>query len=262
MRSLRDFALLALPAALVLSGPARADGWGTIKGRVVYGGASVPAPVKADVEKSKDKEFCLKNGPVLLQEWEVNPKNKGVRWVMVWLAKDVDGKADTTAELPVHPSLAEPKTKDVVMDQPCCRFEPHVVGLRVGQNFVGKNSATIQHNINIIGNSVNQKISKNQLLLPGGTMRVDAARLRPYHIPNIIKCDIHPWMSGRVFVFPHPYFAVTDKDGNFEIKNAPAGKFRLVMLHEGGGWVASRQGKVITIEAGKTKDLGEFKAEK
>src|SRR5262249_47260706 len=118
------------------------------------------------------------------------------------------------------------------------------------------------HNTNIIGNSASPKASKNILLPTGGSVTIDASKFQPYHIPNLVKCDIHGWMGARVFVFPHPYFAVTDKDGNFEIKNAPAGKFRLVVLHEGGGWVAGRQGKLITIEASKTKDLGEFKAEK
>ena len=30
-------------------------------------------------------------------------------------------------------------------------------------------------------------------------------------------------MKARLLVRPDPYFAVSDKDGNFEIKNLPAG---------------------------------------
>jgi hypothetical protein len=33
---------------------------------------------------------------------------------------------------------------------------------------------------------------------------------------------------------PTPYFAVTDKDGNFEIKNIPAGKYTLKTWSEDG----------------------------
>jgi hypothetical protein len=35
-------------------------------------------------------------------------------------------------------------------------------------------------------------------------------------------------------VFDHPYFATTDENGNFEIPNAPVGKWRLVYWHEDG----------------------------
>jgi len=52
--------------------------------------------------------------------------------------------------------------------------------------------------------------------------------------PISYKCSIHPWMSGYVRVFEHPYYAVTDDDGKFEIKNAPVGKFRIVFWHESG----------------------------
>ena len=37
------------------------------------------------------------------------------------------------------------------------------------------------------------------------------------------KCDVHGWMNAYVGVLDHPYFAVTDKDGKFELKDAAAG---------------------------------------
>ena len=61
--------------------------------------------------------------------------------------------------------------------------------------------------------------------------------------PIPFKCDIHPWMKGYVRVFDHPYFAVTDEDGKFEIKNAPAGKWRIVYWHEN-GFHKGREGAV------------------
>ena len=100
---------------------------------------------------NKDPQACLKNGPIFSEEWVINPKNKGVKWVVVWLAKDDDGKADFGAKLPIHPALKALKSKSVTMDQPCCKFIPHVVVLRKGQDFIGKNSSTIQHNMNIQG---------------------------------------------------------------------------------------------------------------
>ena len=45
-----------------------------------------------------------------------------------------------------------------------------------------------------------------------------AAKWTPYHLPVSVSCSIHPWMKARVFCFAHPYFAITDENGNFEIK--------------------------------------------
>ena len=41
------------------------------------------------------------------------------------------------------------------------------------------------------------------------------------------KCDVHPWMFAWVSVFDSPYFAVSDKDGKFAIKNVPPGKYTI-----------------------------------
>jgi hypothetical protein len=77
-------------------------------------------------------------------------------------------------------------------------------------------------------------------------------------------------MKGSVRVFNHPYYAVTNDKGEFEIKDAPAGEFRIVMYHptanfinhdsekEGGG-VAGRFGTKITIKANGVTDLGKIK---
>ena len=46
-----------------------------------------------------------------------------------------------------------------------------------------------------------------------------------------IKCDVHSWMFTYAGVCEHPYFAVTDKDGNFTIKNLPPGKYTLEAIH-------------------------------
>ncbi len=46
------------------------------------------------------------------------------------------------------------------------------------------------------------------------------------------KCDIHAWMLAFVFVFDHPFFAVTNDEGEYEIRNVPPGIHELTFWHE------------------------------
>ena len=62
------------------------------------------------------------------------------------------------------------------------------------------------------------------------------------------SCAIHPWMRGVVRVFDHPYFAVTDTDGNWEIPHAPAGRYRIVYWHETAGYRGERNGETVIVE--------------
>jgi hypothetical protein len=74
-------------------------------------------------------------------------------------------------------------------------------------------------------------------------------------IPVKVGCNIHPWMGGYVVARKDPYAAVTDKDGNFTIKDLPAGKpleFRL--WQESAGYL-----KNATFKGGKTDSRGSFK---
>jgi hypothetical protein len=256
--------LLTAVAVLLASGTtALADGWGHIKGRVVLDEEKVLPPEKLNV--NKDQEHCLSNGDLLSEEFVVDSKTKGVRWVAVFIAVEKeDGTADHKAVPPLHDSVAKIKDseKAVVMDQPCCRFEPHLVILRKGQDLIGKNSSPVSHNMNINGEK--KYCPGNNFTIPGKTERTyRAAEWNPHKYPIKINCGSHGWMYAHVWCVSHPYFAVTDKEGNFEIKNVPAGKFRLIMWHDS-GWVVQEKGEgksgsngiQITVEDGKTLDMG------
>jgi len=257
LRSIRGglVAALSLATLFTVSSAANAEGWGTIKGRVVWGEAKLPARDKANVDK--DKDVCLAKGPILKEELVINEKNKGVKYVLVWLGDPKDAKnAKFTPK--IHPAL-EKIGKDVVVDQPCCMFEPRVVGLREGQKMIVKNPATIAHNFAI--NSGASGPNVNPLIPAGSDATVKGFVAKA--IPTPFNCSIHGWMKGYVGVFKHPYFAVTDADGNFKIEKAPEGKFRLMVWHET-GWVIqspsnpSDRGKIINAKGNET-DVGEIK---
>ena len=129
--------------------------------------------------------------------------------------------------------------------------------VREGQVLVAKNSAAIAHNFKWTGNPTTPNAGNNVLIAPGGS--IDIKGLVADRLPVKIECNIHPWMNGWVRIFDHPYYAVTDADGAFEFKDAPAGDYRLMVWHGSGGWLggaAGKTGKAITIKAGGVTDLG------
>lgn len=52
--------------------------------------------------------------------------------------------------------------------------------------------------------------------------------------PEIIPIvdEIHPWIKAFALVFPHPFFAVSNRSGVARIENIPQGKYQLRMWHE------------------------------
>jgi len=162
----------------------------------------------------------------------------------VWLL-DATDPAHPKAP-PIHPSLKEAREKEVVIDQPCCKFEPHAVALREGQVLIAKNSSDILHNFDWVGG---EGQSENRLVPARGQITIDV--LEASQKPFSVQCAVHPWMSAYFRVFDHPYFAVTDGDGKFEMKHAPAGKYNIVMWHEGMGWIQGvKTGRAIDVKAG------------
>jgi hypothetical protein len=227
-------------------------GWGTVKGRIIWGGAALPKPLELKVDK--DKPHCLSKGPILDEEWVVSPKTKGLRWTFVWLADTANPRKGA---IPIHPALKEIKKDTVEIDQPCCKFVPHVVALRQGQTLLVKNSAPIAHNFKYDGNPI-KGIGGNPLMPPNSKVPL---KLQADWMPIQISCSIHPWMRGAAMVFDHPYFAVTGEDGSFAFKNAPAGRYRLMVRHSSGlflGGAAGNKGRVIGIKADGVTDLGDL----
>jgi len=247
-------AAVGLSAVWLAPGAAQNGGgqWGTIKGRIVWGGKKLPERKKITV--TQDKDHCLAKGDLYDNEFEVDPKTKGLKDVFVSL------KAAPGGKLMIHPSLTEIKDKEVVMDQPRCLFSPRAVAIRKGQTLIARNSSPVQHNFNYSGIS---NSGQNLLIPPGKEIPLKDLKVEP-RIPIGVSCGIHPWMRGMVAVYNHPYFAVTKADGSFEIKLAPAGMQRLVIYKEGIGWRggakgAKDAGEPITVKAGGVTDLGELK---
>jgi plastocyanin len=119
----------------------------------------------------------------------------------------------------------------VVIDQRKMAFIPHVVAVQQGTTVDFLNSDPVGHNVYWPSVSGNKKLSHNLGTWPKGEKK-------PFQFNDLgvasLLCNVHPEMSGYVVVVPTPYFAVTDKDGNFEIKSVPAGKYTLKTWSEDG----------------------------
>jgi plastocyanin len=140
--------------------------------------------------------------------------------VFVYLKEGLAGKKFA---IPDQPAL---------IDQKGCWFGPRVVGMRAGQSLQVVNSDSVTHNIHPMP-SKNREW--NASMAPG-----DAPIRRKFSHPEVmvpVKCNVHRWMRAWVGVVEHPYFAVTDSAGAFQIPDVPPGRYTIAAWQESLGWV-------------------------
>jgi plastocyanin len=138
------------------------------------------------------------------------------------IAVYVDTIADKKFEAPAQ---------HVLIDQRKMTFIPRVVAVQQGTTVDFLNSDSVGHNVYWPSISGNKKLAHNLGTWPKGDKKSFQ-----FNDPGVasLLCNVHPEMSGYVVVSPTPYFAVTDKDGNFEIKSVPAGNYTLKTWSEDG----------------------------
>ena len=125
---------------------------GSIHGKVVWAEKKIPPRRKIE---AKNCPLPKEKQPLYSKSLVINPKNRGVKWTLVFLARlNKKGKADVNVKLPIHPTLQKIKEKKVWLDTPDCEFKPHIVCMRTGQHLVVENSAEVGHSINISGNGI------------------------------------------------------------------------------------------------------------
>ena len=122
-------------------------------------------------------------------------------------------------------------TAKPVVDQTKMTFVPHVIVVQVGTTVEFLNSDPVGHNVYWPSISGNKKLSHNLGTWPKGEKK--SFQFNDVGVASLL-CNVHPEMSGYIVVAPTPYFAVTDKSGNYEIKNVPPGKYTLKTWSEDG----------------------------
>jgi hypothetical protein len=129
----------------------------------------------------------------------------------------------------------DPPAGPAKLDQHGCIYTPRVLGVRVGQSIEIVNSDDTMHNVHALP-MVNQEFNKSQ---PKVNDRMTTAFTAP-EVMVRFKCDVHGWMAAHVGVVDHPYFAVSDAAGRFEIKDLPPGTYTLEAWHEKFGRSAAK----------------------
>ena len=134
--------------------------------------------------------------------------------------------------------------KAVDVSQKGARFEPRLVVVSVGQtvNFLNDENREIEHNV-----FSNSKAKKFDLGLFGPAKSKSVTFDAPG--PVLLRCSIHRYMDGVVFVSPTPYSSLVNKDGRYQIKDVPPGKWTVKTWQ--GRRRFAEQTIPVTVEADK-----------
>lgn len=236
-KSLQTMALgvvATLMAFTGLAGPADAKykeievkNGGTIKGVATWKG-EIPKLPPLTVFKHMDKCGQTSFNPALI----VDPASKGVKFVAIYLDGKIEegkpltaGKLDRDSSKTLHAGKDEKQRPESVL----CNFEEHVFSFVRTQKVGLYNMEDLLHNPH--GFSANGATIFN-IALPDRNRLIQKKFKRVKGMTRF-QCDTHVHMNAWMFGFAHPYFAVTDAQGKFEITEIPPGKYTVVGWHEG-----------------------------
>jgi len=207
---------------------AAAAGAATVTGKVTFSGG----PPQLEQIKMDADAFCkaAHQAPVYTQEVEVNG-NGTLKDVLIFVKSGVSGSYT-------------PPTEAVTLDQKGCQYHPHIFGIQAGQPLKILNSDGTLHNIHALP-KVNTEFNIGQPFQKMETIK----KFDKPEVPLRFKCDVHKWMGAYCGVFNHPFFAVTNDQGTFEIKGLPPGNYVIEAWQEKYG----AQDQNVTISGSESK---------
>ena len=199
---------------------------GSIAGSVMYAGGAVE---RSPVNVTTDQGVCGQT-PMLSAELIVDPTRNTIQNVVVSIKGISGGKSWSVPE------------DGLTLDQKGCSFDPHVLVVPAGQAFNILNNDGILHNVHTHGRN-NRPVNKAQpKFLTKLSMKLNEAEFVR------VTCNVHSWMEAWIVVAEHPYYAVSDENGSFQIDNVPPGDYTLEFWHE----TLGVQSRSITISAAET----------
>ena len=206
---------------------------GSIVGTVTYNG---PVPILPPIDMSASPA-CVQANPSPVRPPGILVGDGGTLANVAVFVKE--GIGNYTFDAPTTPAILSQKN---------CLYEPHVMALMTNQPFEIENDDPTMHNVHPMPKH-NRQWSNSQ---PAGSAALKSVFSRPEFAMPVL-CNIHPWMRAFVFVFDHPYYAITPKSGVFTLSNLPPGTYTIEAWHESLGTldqvvtIGPRESKVVAF---------------
>jgi len=206
---------------------------GEVSGKITFAGTK-PKPQKIMMDQDP---VCVQkhSGPVFAEDNQVNSDGT-LSNVFVYVKA---GAENYTFATPADP---------VVLDQNGCMYQPHVLGIMVGQTLKIVSSDPTTHNIHPMPKD-NMEWNMSQ---PPNAAPIEKKFARQ-EIMVPVKCNQHPWMRAYIGVTKSPFFSVTGSDGKFTIKGLPPDDYTIEAWTAVGGGAGQTQDQKVTIGAKETK---------
>jgi len=202
----------------------------TLSGAIAFEGE---APAVQKIQMGADPSCMLLHPDSINSDNVIVNENGSLKNVFVYVKEGVSGKFDTPKEA-------------VIFDQVGCLYSPKIFGIQTNQPLEIRNSDNTLHNVHAL--------SKNNpqfnLGMPIKGMKLKK-KFKNHEVMLKIKCEVHPWMAAYAGVLEHPFFAVTGDNGQFQIKDLPAGEYVIEAWHE----VFGTQTQSVSIGADADEEI-------
>src|SRR6266545_3483297 len=171
-------------AALAVSASLSSFSFAQVTGKVTLDGKP---PEAQPIDMSGVKDCAAKHADPVMEQTVVADDKGALANVLVSIKKE-EGQ-ELTGEVPKQAA---------VLDQKGCMYEPHVLGMMVGQEFLIKNDDEFLHNVHSLA-------STNPAFNFAQPNKDEGKKVEPMKAAEIfrVKCDVHPWMSAYIGVFEH-----------------------------------------------------------
>jgi carboxypeptidase family protein len=180
---------------------------GSISGTIRYSGKR---PAQKKIDMSEDPACVAAHHGKASDESLVVSSSGLLANAFIYVKSGLEGKRFETPTTPV------------VIDQNGCWFTPRVIGIQTNQILQVTNSDPVTHNIHPMA-QINREWNHSQ---GAGEAPIGRKFVKP-EVMIRVKCNIHSWMHAYIGVVDSPYFAVSNADGTYSIKNLPPGTYTI-----------------------------------
>ena len=189
------------------------DFTGTIlNGRVVYRGP-LPREQPIAADEHEDRSIC--GAPMQSEALIVDKESHGVASSVISLEGVGKGKPF-------------PENRTLHLGNRECKFIPRMSAISIDSRLELSNADPILHNSHIRKYDSAGPTIMNVVQPAGSKIQ------KSLHEVGFldVRCRKHTFMRAGIHMFDHPYFAVTDKTGRFELTHVPPGTYTLRAWHE------------------------------